>query len=732
MKIIYSFLIVFIISDCFAQPYLGEVPNIPAIRQPFHDNIDKSQQQILSLNCKHDSVFIASNNLDVNLYTTYALRSKVDFLQYYVENEKNITDVDKYRWLRGINDMLQDFAKACKEKRIDAVYLSDLVNAYYNAMQIQLANQSIKPIIEENELEVGTILLSNFAFENNKGINESKLILVYKLCKKHPENTLKILTKYPNLAGADSLIIDFAYLNPQELYDYAASNGVLGKKIRNIKEPLVATISQMATTNDGRYLFPFLDLILSKKVTVEDIKKTIADDDAYFKLLVSTQNFYELQSQTGKRPLAIDALTEKLKAKALENYITPINALHDESNTAVRFAKIQNLNSQELYFVTVMGEEELYTSSFISGVYPKMMEGLGNAKADSLFKIVHFGYYRKFLKMCASFNMLEDFLGKMDKPVAEDLMQNFASDLEQYSSLEEAVDVADSYGSIKDSATKRIIINTVRDHLQQHIKNEQPRGKIIYGLLNQILSSFDSANNKVAKLYTIPSVHQLSNSILKDDRGRINVQQFFYGDKDGKEFFNDFVNSFRNKDWHIVSKPNWVEVSSNSAVPITIYSNRPLNEEEGLDDAAQKKLNTYLDSLNIYPTISIHRGHSYYLKTSIKQITGNSKLVLLGSCGGYHSLSKVLNISTQAQIIASKQIGTGAINIAIIEMIMEQLKLGKDLSWQAVWATLENKFINRKELKERFDDYIPPYKNLGAIFIMAYNKALRNNPYASN
>jgi len=26
--------------------------------------------------------------------------------------------------------------------------------------------------------------------------------------------------------------------------------------------------------------------------------------------------------------------------------------------------------------------------------------------------------------------------------------------------------------------------------------------------------------------------------------------------------------------------------------------------------------------------------------------------------------------------------------------------------------------------KEKFDDYIPPYKNLGAIFIKAYRKAM--------
>ena len=244
-------------------------------------------------------------------------------------------------------------------------------------------------------------------------------------------------------------------------------------------------------------------------------------------------------------------------------------------------------------------------------------------------------------------------------------------------------------------------------------------------MLNQIFSSYDTTSiANAAKLFNIPSVYQLPIVNLKDDNGRINVQQFFYGDKDGKEFFNDFVNTFRAADWRILSKQNWIEVSSNGATPITIYANRPLNEEAGLDDAAQKKLKDYLDSLNIYPTIVIHRGHSYYVKSSIKQITGNSKLVLLGSCGGYHSLSKVLDVSPRAQIIASKQIGTGAINIAIIETILETLRQDKDLNWQGLWKTVENKFVNKKELKDRFDDYIPPYKNLGAIFIMAYHKAI--------
>lgn len=709
-----------------AQPEHYVVQNIPALRQKFHDDIDKSQLKLLQLNCNTDSVFIACKDVDVNLYTTYLLKKKIDYFQYFIETDKGIEDGDRYKLLRGVNDMLQDFILDFKIKNIEPVYLSDLINAYQDAMQLYISRQSIKPVIEENDLSVGKILLANFALQGNAGIEESKPILVYKLCKKNPEATLKILTQYPNTPNADSLIIDFAYLNPEALYDYAASNTNLGKRIRGINEPLIQTITEIASVSEGRFLFPFLDEIIAKKITIDAIRKTIDNEEAYYKLLIKTHLSYEVEKQNGKRLLAMDALVDKLKAKALETYITPINALHDEQNLAVRFAKIQNLTPVELYYLTVMGEEELYTSSFISGVYPKIIEGLGNIKSDSLFRSVHYAYYRKFIKMCAGFNMLENFLGKMDKPVAVVLMKSFANDLEQYWSLEEAVDVADSYSSINDSSIKKIIADEVKLNLAKHTNASNKKGKVIYGLLNQIFTAFDSTGGSatVPKLFALPNVNQLNNSNLRDAKGRIYVQQFFYGDKDGKNIFESFISSFRSNGWKIISKSDWVEVISVGGTPITIFANRPLNEEEGLDDAAQRKLYNYLDSLSIYPTIAIHRGHSYYVKASLQQITAYAKLVLLGSCGGYHNLDKVLNISPQAQIIASKQIGTGVINMAMIDLIMENLKQGKDLYWTALWKQLENKFTNRKELKERFDDYIPPQKNLGAIFIMAYYKAM--------
>jgi len=54
----------------------------------------------------------------------------------------------------------------------------------------------------------------------------------------------------------------------------------------------------------------------------------------------------------------------------------------------------------------------------------------------------------------------------------------------------------------------------------------------------------------------------------------------------------------------------------------------------------------------------------------------------------------------------------------LIKEALEMLRQGKDLNWIMLWDTLKKDKINT----ELFDDYIPPYKNLGALFIMAYNR----------
>jgi hypothetical protein len=229
----------------------------------------------------------------------------------------------------------------------------------------------------------------------------------------------------------------------------------------------------------------------------------------------------------------------------------------------------------------------------------------------------------------------------------------------------------------------------------------------------------DTTNHvDVSRLLGVPPVYFMPLANLQDSAGTVVVEQFFYGDKDGSEGYSQFRSDFSNSNWKITDSAKWIKVASTKGTKVVIYANKPLDEKKNLDAIARQAMIDYLDSLDIEPSILIHRGHSYYLGETLEKLQGTEKVVLLGSCGGYQSLKKVLGVCPVAHIVASKQTGSKTVNGPLIVAAMETLRQGKDLNWLILWQNLSKEGLN----KELFDDYIPPYKNLGALFIMAYSR----------
>ena len=193
------------------------------------------------------------------------------------------------------------------------------------------------------------------------------------------------------------------------------------------------------------------------------------------------------------------------------------------------------------------------------------------------------------------------------------------------------------------------------------------------------------------------------------------MQVFFYGDADGRIFYQAFARQFANPSWKIADNSQWITITSTKGKPITIYANKPLDEEKNLDSKAQEALMAHLAEKNIEPTIVVHRGHSYYAPYTIKNIQPSAKIVFLGSCGGYNLIHDVLSHAPDAHIIASKQIGKGSINQAFFDLLNQKLLDGNNIDWIPFWAEFKNKVG-----VDGFEDYIPPHKNLGVIFIKAY------------
>ena len=326
--------------------------------------------------------------------------------------------------------------------------------------------------------------------------------------------------------------------------------------------------------------------------------------------------------------------------------------------------------------------------------------------------------------MAANFNKLDTFLKTMPVANSEILMKAFVANLDKTGNLEDAVDVADSYSSINDKNLLQTILGYVKENEQRNIAENNGRGALIYGLLKTIFLSADSSNHiDLTATVGIPSIYEIAHKELQDAKGRIVQQVFFYGDEDGKTFFPPFLNSFPAKDWTITSKKEWVEIKANKS-EVWVFANKPLDYNQNLDDSAQVHLAKHLEANEMQPSVVVHRGHSYWLPGTIKRMPADAKVVVLGSCGGYQNLNQILEVSPDAHIISTKEIGKGDINKPILNYLNQSFLSGQTLGWREMWKSLGNLFGRdpNPEVRESWEDYIPPYRNLGAIFIKAYAK----------
>ena len=704
----------------------------PKSRELFHDYIDAQQKNVLKSDGKNDNQFTPSSDEEINFLLTKALINNIDALQCKIEVDSTLKDQMKVKYLRGIDYLLKFFISNTKSKKVSPLVLPDIINAYDKCMQNDKKGLSIEGIINSLSYEAGYSIIKadNTTFEKNPGYKASQQAVVLKYCNLHPEKIFLTLYQNPDMPFADSLVRTVAQKYPKQLYDYAQANNKLGYVIRNITDDgFITTIVKMAKSKDGQQYFCFLDNIVKGKLTYEEIDAAKDDSLQYYRLLVKTQMDYAERALNKDTAFEFKSLTRRLELKAKESFVNIINGLHVERNAEVRFRSIQSLNAQELYYLAVSSDGSMYTSSFVKGVYPLMMKKINN-RGDSLLIILHFDKYRKFIKMAAGFNTLDNFLAsfpKIDKPGDEDLanklMKAFVNNLERSDGLEDGVDVADSYASIAETLkpVAAEMLKNIQGNYQRNLVQNNKRGIAIYNILNKLFLSADTTQKiDLTKELGIPPVYEVPYSALTYDSNKVAIQLFIYGDKDGIGVFPGLISMFNNPNWKIDgSNKQWVTVTAAKGKPVSLYMNRPLPEETNEDAKAQEALCKYLEKNNIIPKVTINRGHSYNAPYTIEQMSPASKIVFMGSCGGYRSIHDILEKAPDAHIIGTKQIADAPVNNPFLKLLTEKLRMGNDIQWIPFW-----KELSKMATDKIFEDYVPPHKNLGALFIKAYKIAM--------
>ena len=84
----------------------------------------------------------------------------------------------------------------------------------------------------------------------------------------------------------------------------------------------------------------------------------------------------------------------------------------------------------------------------------------------------------------------------------------------------------------------------------------------------------------------------------------------------------------------------------------------------------------------------------------------------------------ILEKAPDAHIIGTKQIADAPVNNPFLRLLMEKLRTGADIEWIPFWKELDALVTDKI-----FEDYVPPHKNLGALFIKAYTRAIQTDTY---
>lgn len=540
-------------------------------------------------------------------------------------------------------------------------------------------------------------------------------------------NVLPFLERRPDFPYLDTSLLYVAERSPLTIIQYVSQNPTaLTQYIKQSPNPILQQLVTLSGNRNAGELAHFAGGLASGHYTVEQLLELRSSNvPGYFQLIVNSiqdiRRSHEPGTSLGMQP----ALRTALHEKAMAFYIKPINDMH-ETYSANRFASIQQLRAVDLYYLITTGEDELYTSSFL-GIYKLLMQQLPQNRSDSLMELVAYDQFRKFIRICSHYNVLSDYLSLMPETEKRSLLAKFVTGIEadRESGIEEAMDVADAFISLStDSVANAIVADLLAENLQRCRITNNFYGIRLYSILDQI---YQVANRPESRQELFSRLGNYDLLQVKSVTGKdevVNQLVVFYGDEDGKASFNSFTSLFRDtSQWYTAKMPKWVEIcSKNAAQPVHIYANLPLDHTFREDEKAQQELLQYLQAQKIQPGIIIHRGHSYHLPTTLTYLQPYTRLAILGSCGGYKNLLTVAGKSPQAQIVATKQIGSKLINDPMIQELNNLLLQDQDIHWPEVWNRLGEQFNKTDATRLLFAEYVPPYRNLSLFVIRLYNE----------
>ena len=261
-------------------------------------------------------------------------------------------------------------------------------------------------------------------------------------------------------------------------------------------------------------------------------------------------------------------------------------------------------------------------------------------------------------------------------------------------------------------------------------------GRVLYGLLAARLLDSPAADAAIREIGTpyhpfLKSSAELPLSDIFDASGQSVQRYFFYDDDDGVNSYNSFRRSYVNDPaWQIEDRGDYLHITGRHGNErrIEIFSNIPIDARlpanRALQNEAHRRQATIAEVLaqrGVVPKVLVHRGHSFWVQRTLTYVASSDRLVILGSCGGTDEIHKVLEISHDAQVIATRGVGATEVNDPMLKALNDRLLHGGPvLEWTSFWnsqkATLGHTGL--------FRDYLAPDQDPGSVFLGGYYRAM--------
>lgn len=400
-----------------------------------------------------------------------------------------------------------------------------------------------------------------------------------------------------------------------------------------------------------------------------------------------------------------------------------INDLH-ESPDNVRFAVFKNANAQNMYDL-LSRNSGFYTSSF-HHAFDTLIERLKSEKKEFLTVALSTKESKEnlgdFLSLAGEFDRLKDLIQHNPK-----LPQIAADTLIDNKNKEEKADgakVSNLINILKNTDNNNPSLPYIEQKIIDTYKNGSNIEKAEMGVLanwyatqsghtpTQEHKAFfkQMSENDDFKIKNIKTLQP--NDLL--DASKINYQtHIFYNDEDGINSFNSFSSAMKKDGWAFKKQDDFIIASKGkNGTKIEMLVSPP-----EADGEAVSKINKYLSDKNAESSILVHRGHSYHVDESIKNINEHHKVVFLGSCGGYTNIDKVLELSQEAQILSTSKTGKMDINNPTLIWLNNQILDQKPINWRG----LENLW-DKLEKNKSLEGDAHAYKSPNDISLRIFNK----------